>query len=408
MSPHRVIATLAATAVSSATNALAVLIAAAVMRPSDYGQFSIAVMLSLFLATVCNAVTGEVLLTSRGAKDFRGSFSSAVGGAMAVGLVLYLIYIGASALTALAGEWVSIIKATSVAAPGVIVHNFARVSLFAMQRPGLALVADIVWFSAIILGGLVIWAFGSGFSPFLTIVAWGIGAYLGSLTLLAANVHGPFGRVEASGWLRASWRLGVALSTGSLAMSGAQSAIGLLVASEFGFAAAGGFRFCLTLYGLATVAYSAYRYFVLPNLRSQDVRPLVGQITLARQSALLMSLPLGTCLAVYLGQAVLLAFLSEETFRVVIALSLPFAIVSAGSAVSQGAMVGLRVLQVPAPLGFYRASGGVLIVAFGFAGIANGSLKAVAWGLALAMWITAGLLWVAFIRAVRGPLAVSP
>lgn len=375
-------------ATSSGTNALTSIIAAALLTGTDFGAFSLTLLLAVVASTAINSLTGEAYLSAHVDGVARaGPLGATFFLATAVALVV------ASATLALpsSGTTTTVVWGLVIAVVPVSIHAAARSTCFAASRFRSAVALDVVWLVGT-LGGLGYLAFSNEtLSPNQITVTWAAGA------LLALAFTGFLGRDAldaraAFDWTRTYGALGGGLAFGSLIEAGSRGAIASLVGSSAGYLALGALRLMETLFGLCTVFFAAARSRVIPALSKS--RGEVQRSTLTKLSILLGAIPLTAYILVLVGSPIAERFVGTELWTIAIQLALPVAVAYLGSALVQPAFIALRVTRRAGALVRCRTIQSLLTFVAGYAGLRLAGVHGAAWGVAAGQVLGATVWWV--------------
>lgn len=379
--------TAVSSAMSSATNALTSVIAAALLTGVDFGAFSLTLLLAVITGTAINSLTGEAYLSAHADGVSRA-------GPMAATLILAILI----ALCVAPVAWIISSSVSAIVLWGLViamvpvsVHAAARSSCFATGRFGVAVALDAVWL-LITIGGLVYLAISDGdLTPNHVTIVWALGALIALLATGFIDKEILDAR-SAFEWTRTYGKLGGSLAFGSLIEAGSRGAMASLVGSSAGYVALGALRLMETLFGLCTVFFTAARARAIPLLSGD--RNKVQRSTLLKLSIVLSAVPLTAYLMVLIGSPVAKRFVEDELWTTALQLALPVAVAYLGSALVQPAFIVLRVTRHAGALARCRTIQSLLTLVTGYAGLRFAGVHGAAWGVAIGQVVGATVWWV--------------
>lgn len=381
--------------ISSGTNALLSFLVARSVTDSDFGGFSVAfTIFSLFIG-ISRAFASSPLSVRYAGKsdgDFRKGTASAVGAALAIGMIG-----GAGCLivgSLLGGPAGLALLALGLVLPGLLVQDAWRFVFFAMARPKAAVVNDAVWavlqLSAV--WALVVMRFDSSGAY---ILAWGFSACAAALLGLRQTGTRPL-PFRSLGWLRAHRDLTKYLLLEYVTLQGSLQLTLLLIASIASLSTVGALRGAQVLLGPATIVAVGMYSFALPEFsRRRDVlnarQWMLGAVALS--FLVTATVALWGILFLVLPDAVgreLLGATWPATREILVA----SIVQAAGAAIAMGpatmlyamdrAKVTLAIHSALAPMVFGGGIIGVMVDG------ANGA----AWGFSVALWAVVPAWWI--------------
>jgi len=377
-------------ALVSLTNFGLGVVAARELGAVEFGAFAIAFSAYLIAISVTRAVSTQPLaIRYTDSRDGWGDAASA-----ALGLITVIAVIGSAGLLVTAGivggppgpAFLGI----AIALPSLLIQDGWRSVLFTAGRGGAAFTLDLI--VAVVLGGGVLSLAVFGWASLLSItLCWGVAATIASIVGVAVGGVAP-SIPRAERWLREHRDITGHHLTGDLSVAGALQLTMFAVGLIAGLAAAGSIRGAQLLVGPVLVFAQGIFLVAVPEgtrllKRSLDhLRRAVAGVTwllgaiFAGWTAVLLLLPPAA------GHAMLGA--SWEGARSVL---VPMALAWAGLTATTGPIVGLRVLA--AAQRTLRASlvSSALILGGGVAGAWIGGGVGAAWGLAIALSLSASL-----------------
>ena len=258
------------------------------LSASAFGSFSVAYAVLIFLLTLTRSYFGTQL-TLTNTRSAAGDRASATLGALLLLAPALAVATGGIGLL-LSNEsdfWIAIVVA--VAAPLVCLQDLLRYTAVAVERPGVALLSDMVWAAvmAVPAVGLI------RLTGAQVMAVW-----LGAAALALAVAAVPL-RVKPSfvkGWrllLRERHAVGSSVTIGAVAVAGASLVIATATAHFLSTASAGSLRGASTAMGPLNVLVAFITLNLTPALlrrkRSQDLGFCVRVALLAAAAAIAWS-----------------------------------------------------------------------------------------------------------------------
>lgn len=379
--------------VSSGANFALNLVLARVLDPPQYGAFSLAFVLFLFMAGFQNAlilepmaVLGPVSGRAMGEHYFAamGRISLAVSVACASALA-----VGASGSAGSNPSLSTSLLGLSLCAPCILLYWFLRRVCYVQTRPGLAVEGSILYALAVLVG---VWrgGFGQHTTPFGAFVLIGAGSLLASLriwiglgwragTLCLGMRTGTDRRLFLQHWSYGKWSLGTAL-----VYWGAGNLYVPILALSLGLSAVAAFRAVENCFVPMSQVLTALGTLLLPQAAKlasiadhQRLRVVGIQLSCG-----MSALTLTYCLGILTVGTALLRILYGNEFYSGSALLMPFfaALLVIRSAVDTGLTTLLRAMGRP-DVGFWSNAAGstanltigiVLVHQFGLLGALSG------------------------------------
>jgi len=253
--------TLADQVMSSASNAL---LAVSLAQTSSADRFGL-VGLLVAVVMVClgfnrGALGTPLLLTSNLSKrEILAEAGYAVSWALTTGAI-------AGSLLVIIGIAISepgLTYAFAMSLPLVLTQDVLRITVIALGRPGIALVADSLW-TAVLVAIVFANIAGAHFTTFTTVLVWGCsGSLSGLLIAFWVNIRPRAYRIFS--WWRTYYSS--RLRFGGLPAAGQMSAltVSFIAFETVGSVAAAGVRGSLTLFGPITVLISALPMIFVPH-----------------------------------------------------------------------------------------------------------------------------------------------
>lgn len=386
-------------ALSSISTSGILLVAPFVLNGAAYGELSLAVMVTMFLAAAINGLLGEVLLSL--GKEKAGALQCyADASAWLLAVLASLLCLGAGGGLLWVGSYSTatvLLNCGLTIAPILLVMH-RRTSLLAVGKHSHAFALDTIW----LVGWILLFAFAWLVMPSahldstLVSLTWSLPAVVAYLAVsgqrLSISFHG------SRSWFTEWGRLGGSITGGNIMYSSGALIAASAVAGVLGMVHVGGLRFAQTVYGLGRVIFNAARLYYIPQLASGGVRlgPLV------QMSLLLTLIPIFSFIVLHATLQSYSGLLDGDIRSAVEQCLVPVGVASIGAAMAQGPLVGLRALQASLHLFIFRASGGAMLVIFSGAALAwGGRLVEVAWGLAFGEVLMSVLGWVLLTKTLR-------
>jgi len=282
--------------VSSASNFVTGVVIARLAGAAEFGDYALTLTVWLIIVGLHRAlITEAVIVTAREALDERSLVAHGVAAEILLGTaVSVVVALGGLAAYASGARIGLFMLALAPWFVSLLVQDFWRAMSFRDQRPGLALVLDLV-FAGVQFGGLGLFlAFGWRSGP-AVVTAWGLGATAGALLGLrwfpATASLGEGWRLlrrlwGVSGWLLADFVIGFTSDQAYIAFAAL-----LMSRTEYG-----GFRAAFSLMGPAYVIALACGNIGLPGAARLSAP---GARKALRHYARRLSLGTAACIGVY-------------------------------------------------------------------------------------------------------------
>lgn len=404
----RGVAGIADQAFSSASNIFLVLAVARVSTPHDFGIFSFAyVVLTFAIAVVRGALGTPISLQARDPQRVRRETS------WATTLVIRWTWPMAAAAVALVifgPPTIRPVCALAISLPVVLAQDLMRFEALALQRYGVAILADALWAS--ISGALLVstWFFGNWTTATAMALAWGAFGALSLGVLMFARLRpnragkglSPFDAHDMQISTSDRLRFGFDASMGgivTLLVTG-------LVAGILSPIAVAGLRGASTMLGPVNVLISSLQIVVIPHLVR---RPEASLSQMLRVTAP-VSIPVAVCaLCVGLGSYVLPDRLGElalgSTWTVAAPILVVLGVEYVGQSILTALLTILRAKRATRRLVHLRVIMGVAQVTAGVgSALAFGSAVGVAVGSATVVWLTIPFALRSAARTTRDPM----
>lgn len=384
---------------ASTLSNLAITVAAArVLDRERFGGFALVFAVYVVAIGIGRALAMEPLLV-RGVDRSPAPITATVGSMAALGAVAGVGCVLAGAVTGgVAGPPLIVLGACL---PLLFAQDGWRYAAFAVERPERALLVDVVWLGAQVVGTAVV-AMVHITDPAAFMAVWAVSGSIGAVAggVAAAAVPHPAAGVR---WAIDNFDFGGPFTMEFLAAGGAGYVALWLLGGITGLPAVGAVRVGQTVLGPVNVLYLGIFVTLVPQgVRRARADPAgVRRIMVGASVALVALSALATTVALVLpGSAGRALFgRSWATARPLLA---PLGLGLCGGGVMAGATAGLR------SLGRARLSLGVRLatlpatVVLPLLGAAASGVVGFTIGLAVATWIGAAAWWLAFGRALRG------
>lgn len=357
------------------------------------GLFTVIYTSATLVLTVTRSLVLEPLLIRySGCSELTGAIPRAIGASALLGLGCCMAVVAcALILRPLDAE---VILAGAVALPTILVQDAYRFAMFADGRPWRAAVNDGVTF--LLTGALVVVvALAESPSTWWVFVGWGFAC--GAASLVGAGQLQVVPRIRGGcRWLRENVRIGWQLA-GSTAAQQASGRVSLyLVGAIAGMASLGVVAAARTLFSPLNTLLAASIAFAVPEGKKFDGRALDRFVVLL--SFVLGVLVVALLVALHLLPDDVGTFIVGSNWDAAKSLLLPTALWIGGTAISQGARVGLRVLdRAQTVLTVSLIIGPLTIVGAAVGAILGGAMGA-AWGFGSVSIIVQLLWWTAYKR----------
>ncbi len=384
---------------SSVTNFSITLVVAHQSSPREFGAFSVALALYIFLIWASRSLVAEpyvIRLTRAPAVEQRTAAGPALGAAAALGVASAVVLLAGALLFRSEG---AVLAAMAVGMPGLFVQDTYRYILIAAGRARAAAANDCLWLalqSACVAGLLV-----TGLADAVTLT----GAFAASGTAAAVVAARQAGLVPGVrswwDWLGRHRDLGVPFVLELVAVNGMTHVTMVGVGLLGGIVAVGELRAATLLMSPPTVLFAGA--FLVGTAEAVRLR----EESLRRLSALVLVLALSTSLLTALW-ALIVTFLPDAAGRSLLQsnwgaardLLVPVAALTAANACILAGIVGLRALEAARRSLQVRLWAAPVILLGGLAGVAAGGAYGAGAGLAAGSAVSAVLTWSAFRRAV--------
>ncbi|MGN6252659.1 MAG: hypothetical protein ACTHNS_12670 [Marmoricola sp.] len=229
-------------AAAGASNVVVAVLAARLLSAPSFGLFGLIFLVYALLQGVSRAIVGDPLLVHP--EDAEQRPEQALGTGLALGLALGVLACAAAGVAGLwNGSFAGALAVLGVLAPMLVLQDLGRYLGFAVRRPGVSLVLDLVWLVLVVAGAVVL-AVVHERTLVAFIAVWaGSGALAGALTgrLFALRL-----RPDLT-WLREKWSFAWRYLISYASTQGGALAGGALVVGLAGARALAGIQGALLL-----------------------------------------------------------------------------------------------------------------------------------------------------------------
>ena len=392
--------------VSSLTNFSITLVVANQATPRQFGAFSVALALYIFLLWVARSVVAEpfvIRLTRATTAEQQAAARSALGAAVGLGVAAAaLLLAGALAFRQAGG----VLAVMALSMPGLLVQDAYRYVLIAAGRARAAAANDGLWLCLQAAATTILLVSDTATAVTLTAA---FGAAGTAAALVAARQAGALPAVgSAQAWLRRHRDLGGPFVLELVAVNGMTHLTMVGIGVVGGIVAVGELRAAAVLMSPPTVLFAGA--FLMGTAEAVRLRDQSRR----RLSALVVALAVSTSL-VTVAWAVALALVPDAVGRTLLESNwaaarhvlLPVAALTAANACILAGIVGLRALEAARESLRVRLWAAPAIVGAGLVGVAVGGAYGAGVGLAVGSAFSAALTWSAFRRALRTHVPVE-
>lgn len=374
---------------SSGSNFLIVIAAARLLSVQEFGAFSVVFVAYTIIIGGIQAFIGQELVLAVGGRLYLASRS--VAAARTAFLATIPISLALAIWGIVSAELRGPLIALAIALPVLSIHEIIRFAAGLIDSIQLALLIDMVWTVAVVLGlvGAGLGFFGTANATTVMII-W---ATSGLVSLIPLVIFVPrIRRLETRISLYRIFEkdyLGHRFFGEFFAVRATGQGLTIVLGAMAGVAATGSVRAATTLFGPLNVVLSAAAAFTIPILRRFEPRRrelLTGGLALGLGaiSAILMVVLL--LLPAEAGQ-----FLLGATWEGTYQLIAPIGAQTIALSISTVAVVALRIVDPRATLAI-RVIGAVIVVVTFFVGFAVDGVLGATWGLSAAAIAQAVLL----------------
>ncbi|MES0872512.1 hypothetical protein [Sinimarinibacterium thermocellulolyticum] len=254
----------------SVTNFLAVALFAHVASPEEFGQFSLAFTVTIFVSGLAAALSGEVLAVAR--VDLRAASKNDrppddqffAQKARAAGITAMLAMVGAIAVSVVmvwfAGNLTVIGVWVAVTAPAAIWAEGMRAMAYAQRKTRVAFLISSAWLAGQGLATLIV-GLGMGRLDHTAVLT---GWFCGAMASAVASSLATAQRLQFRGATRAEWRRRCSFGLEYAVTAGTMNLTVVLAAAFVGVVEAGLMRALQTAFGPVNVLMVSIRNVVVP------------------------------------------------------------------------------------------------------------------------------------------------
>lgn len=374
-------------AVSSLTNIVVTVVAARNLSVAQFGAFSLAFAIYVFVAGAFQSFIGQtIVLKTNPSQYFLGAARVAVVGSLLAGACIFSV-----AISIAHSELQNALAAVSLLLPLLVLQDTLRFFYASVQKPQLALASDLLWFLvAISTATLLVPSFADGGSAVTYLLVWGLGAVPALLpSLFLRRLGGQLTQRLSLHTMRRGY-LGHRFGIEFLAIQGGAQIPILLFGFLGDVISAAALRAASTVFGPLNVAFNAAQNFAVP---------IVKQLRVEVQTRVCLY---GSCIisiaSLFLGLTLLFSparfgtALFGESWQYARDLLVAFSVQYAALSFVYGGRILLRIKSPKATLPIQIATS-VIAFCSSILGYLMSGAEGLAWGLAAASWFQAMSLW---------------
>jgi O-antigen/teichoic acid export membrane protein len=376
---------------ASVTNFSAIFVAAVFLSAEDFGYYSIAYTLYLFLLGIVQSFVCQSLVLE---DDPRQAVRPAVAKAFAVAVAGALLLLGIGLFVVPRPHDATFIV-LGLALPALLVQEVLRTAAMSIHAPVIAIFSDGVWllgFVFAVAAGHAATGAPGRLDAWQIMTAWSAAGVLALLVAVVLTMrHGIHARRAASRGNNLGRRFVVEylLTRGTNQLS--LALIGVLA----GVAATGSLRGSITLFGPVSVVISAIPVVLVPTLKSLGAAK--RSLALAGLSMGLVVIVLGLTTVLVLIPPALGEQLLGDTWSEARALMLPVGCQFAAIGVGTVGFTALRMTDPRRTLPIKLVGSAIFLLAF-WSGYWWGGITLAAWGLFAGSAIQGTLAWGTYLR----------
>ncbi|MEU9886681.1 hypothetical protein [Sphaerisporangium sp. NPDC051011] len=380
-------------ALASATSIALTVVVAREVNVAALGAFAIANTLYMIVLGFSRTVVSEPLLVRFShvpPEQHRRGVRESTGLALVIGLLGGLLLLAVVPLYG--GAVAEAVLPLAVFLPGLLLKDAWRFAFIAADRPGQAILNDVIWAAGQVVG--VGWVIGSGHPTVGAIVAaWAVSATVAAVAgaVQARVLPAPW---RARRWIRAVWDLLPAYTVEFLARMGGRNLAMLAIGWAGGLQVLGAIRAAEVVFGPLNVLLQAGGLVAIPQAVGALRRSVATLRTtvVAQSGALVVVAAAYTVIALVLPAGVGRALVGGS-WELAESILLPTALLYACVAAMTGPVVGLRALGDTRRSPAVRLMFAPLYIGFSVVGAALDGAVGAATGLALAN-LAGAALWI--------------
>jgi O-antigen/teichoic acid export membrane protein len=385
---------------SSTSNFITTVVAARYLDRNAFGAFALAIVAYTMNLLIVRALCSEAVLVRPGATDDerRTRAASVVGSAVWVGVVLGLLYVGASLFLdkTVSGS----LLVLGLLTPGLLAQDTMRYVSFAQGRPRSAVVNDGFWLVSQVVVLAVLLRLDL-FGPARLVAGWGlVGIAAGILQMWVDRVVPAMGQGFA--WVRTNRDLSVRYLADMVSGQGASLIASYVLAGVAGVAAVGAIRGAQTLFGPVNIVLLGSTMVLVPEGRRIAERSSRQLLIMCMAAAALFAAVAAVVTVAFLvtpddlGVRVL-----GSTWTGARSVIVPVGVAAMAGGVVAGALAGLRSIAAADALLRTRLLTTPAALVLPIAGAVWAGAEGLAYGVALSVWWNVLWFWRTFRRALR-------
>jgi len=389
---------------SSASNFLVTIIAAASLSATDFGAFALATAVCIITVSVSRGLASDPLATAHAGdsdEGLRWAIRSAAGVSVVVSIVVAVLIAGIGFFVGGTIAWLFLALALTL--PGVTLQDYLRYALIVRGDAKQTFMNDLFWTVLQVVFLVVAIALDGG--AVALYLAWGVAGNLAAVLGLAQARTWIGGPGSLRPWLRRHRKLWPFFVLDNMVYQATTLVLVIVIALASSLAQVGGFRAAVTLFAPLAIIGRGVVGVAVPELARRRDDP-----TAVRRASLKIAWALTPMAVVW---AILMLLIPDSLGRKILGESWDLAeplLVLAGAATTVslftvGTVVGIRALGAGREGLTARLVVSVLVLGFASGGAfvdgAHGALAALAWSAPLQIATWWWLLVKASQRAVR-------
>lgn len=385
---------------SSASNFVALLVAARLLPTKAFGAYALASTTYIVLLGTCRALCGEGLLVRSGSGDEerRRRAAAAVTDGFTIGIIATPALVAAGLATIDGPGRPLLVLAATI--PFLLMQDTFRYSALARDVPKLAVRSDLIWLILQVPAYALVFVSGNrtGWTMFLAWAATGSAA--GLYARFADGIPMPL--TVKLGWVRSNIDLGGRYVLDFLAGTGVAQVASYALAGVVGITALGALRGAQTIFGPMNVLISGAYIAFVPEAQRMAKR----SVTSLTKLCVVISLGLAFGSALFTAAFLVLPdaqgrMLLGSSWKEATSVLLPVGLASMAGGVFAGASTGIRALEGAKELLRARVFVVPFTLAIPLVGVWSNGLVGAAYGIAAASWWSLIWWWRAYARVAR-------
>lgn len=391
---------------SSASNFLVTIIAAASLSASDFGAFALATAVCIITVSVSRGLASDPLATAHAGDpegELRWAIRSAAGVSVAVSLVVAVLVAGVGFVIGGTIAWLFLALALTL--PGVTLQDYLRYALIVRGDARQTFMNDLFW--TVLQVAFLVVAIALDGGAVALYLAWGVAGNLAAVLGLVQARTWIGGPSSLRPWLRRHRRLWPFFVLDNMVYQATTLVLVVVIALASSLAQVGGFRAAVTLFAPLAIIGRGVVGVAVPELARRRDDPIA-----IRRNSLKIAWALTPMAVVW---AILMLLVPDSLGRQMLGESWDLAeplLVLAGAAstvslFTVGTVVGIRALGAGREGLTARLVVSLLVLVFATGGAivdgAHGALLALAWSapLQIATW------WWLLVKASNNALSAQ-